>query len=684
MSSKPSRFYVFGAFRLGANERELIREGLPVPVPPKAMDVLLILIESAGQVIERTELINRVWPDSDGADGSLAVTISTLRKTLGDRPDGGLYIETLPRQGYRFAASVTKSGENSIPAGSPVVVPREKSAPVGEEIAGQSGVTEAGSIGVVGIVSEKPDVDISDGARPRAEQRSGARPVVTPAQKQDLLSLVTRKRIVAAAVAIAILALLIGYWVSVRRTTEQRVPVRRLAILPFTNLKPDDQTDFLGSSLADATSARLRSFSSLIVRPSSYVEKYRGVDVDPRKVADELDVEMLMTGTFLRDGNSLRVSVQLIDVNKGEIISKFPFETKYEKLATVEDQVARYIIDRLKLNLSPAEAEILQGQTTADPRAYEYFLRGIDMYSRSEFLATVPLLEKAVEIDPNFAIAWAHLGRAYTACASFNLRGRDFQLKAQAAYEQALALNHDMIEATVFMANLLTDSNRVEQAVPMLRKLLQSNPNIAEARWELSYAYRFAGMLRESIEESTRARAIDPNVKRTSSAPNAYLYIGEYETFLTKLPKDDGAAFVLFYRGMGNYYLRHIEQAAADFDRAYEMDPQLYARIGKALSYAIKNQEDVAIEVLRDVEREIEEKGVGDSEAIYKVAQAYAVLGEKAPALRVLRRSIETGFFCYDYFKSDPLLETLRAEPEFNSLLEIARTRHESFQRAFF
>jgi tetratricopeptide (TPR) repeat protein len=353
-------------------------------------------------------------------------------------------------------------------------------------------------------------------------------------------------------------------------------------------------------------------------------------------------------------------------------------------LVTVQDQVAHYIIERLKLHLSPAEAELLKGQTTEDPRAYEYFLRGIDMYSRSEFLATVPLLEKAVELDPNFAIAWAHLGRAYTACASFNLRGRDFQLKAQAAYEQALALNPDLIEATVFMANLLTDSNRVEQAVPILRKLLQANPNIAEARWELGYAYRFAGMLNESIQECERARAIDPNVKQTSSAPNAYLYIGEYEKFLSSLPKEDGPAFLIFYRGMGNYYLKRFEQAATDFDRAYEMDPQLYTRIGKTLSYAIKNQKDVALEVLRDVEREIEQKGVGDSEAVYKVAQAYAVLGEKGSALRVLRRSIETGFFCYSYLKGDPVLESLRAKPEWNSLLDIARNRHENFQRAFF
>jgi DNA-binding winged helix-turn-helix (wHTH) protein/TolB-like protein len=679
MSMEPSRHYMFGAFRLDRAERQLSREGAAVPIASKAMDVLLILVENAGQVIERAELIKRVWPDSDGADGSLAVTVSGLRKTLGDRADGGPYIETVPRQGYRFAASVTAPLETAMSPGPVIGIghrPGFESGERGDETSG--GFRASTTIDAVEALDVSGDLVAARDKQNKSEVNSaGARGL------HFLHWLAAHKKMVVTfGLVLAVAG--IGYRVWVWRAAGQRVPVRRLAILPFRNLKPDDQTEFLGSSLADATTTRLRSFSSLIVRPSCYVEKYRGVDVDPKKVAEELDVDTLMTGTFLKEGNSLRVTVQLIDVNKGEILSRFPFETKYDKLATIQDQVAHNIIERLQLNLSPAEADQLRRQTTDDQRAYEYFLHGTDMYSRNEFLAAVPLLEKAVEFDPNFAIAWAHLGRAYTASASFNLRGRELQLKAQAAYEQALALNNDMMEATVFMANLLTDSNRVEQAVPMLRKLLRANPNIAEARWELGYAYRFAGMLNESIGECERARAIDPNVKRTSSAPNAYLYIGEYEKFLSSLPKEEGAAFVVFYRGMANYYLKRFEQAAAEFDRAYEMDPQLYARIGKALSYAIKNQKSVALEVLRDIEREIEQKGVGDSEAIYKVAQVYAVLGEKGSALRVLRRSVETGFFCYDYFKNDPVLETLRAEPELNSLLEIARNRHESFQRAFF
>ena len=107
MPVNPSNLYVFGAFRLNRADRQLVREGTVVPLASKAMDVLLILVENSGRVIERAELLKRVWPDSEGADGSLAVTVSALRKTLGDRPDGGPFIETVPRQGYRFAAGVT-------------------------------------------------------------------------------------------------------------------------------------------------------------------------------------------------------------------------------------------------------------------------------------------------------------------------------------------------------------------------------------------------------------------------------------------------------------------------------------------------------------------------------------------------------------------------------------------------
>ena len=169
------------------------------------------------------------------------------------------------------------------------------------------------------------------------------------------------------------------------------------------------------------------------------------------------------------------------------------------------------------------------------------------------------MLEKATALEPNYAPAWAQLGRAYTTNASLQFGGREQYGKAQAAYEKAIALNPALVEPRIYMANLLTDTGRVEQAVPLLRSVLQDSPNNAEAHWELGYAYRFAGMLKESVEECEKARQNNPQVKISSSAINGYLYLGEYEKFLQSLPAND-SAYILFYRGLAEYYLNHRER----------------------------------------------------------------------------------------------------------------------------
>src|SRR6202034_1641131 len=183
--------------------------------------------------------------------------------------------------------------------------------------------------------------------------------------------------------------------------------------------------------------------------------------------------------------------------------------------------------------------------------------------------------------EPKYAPAWAHLGRAYTTEASLQFGGREDYGKAQAAYEKAIALNPSLVEPRIYMANLLTDTGRVEQAVPLLRSVLQDSPNNAEAHWELGYAYRFGGMLEESVAECEQARQNNPQVKINSSALNAYLYLGEYEKFMQSLPTNN-SIYILFYRGFGEYYLNNRDEAAKDFDRAFEMESSLLpADVGK-------------------------------------------------------------------------------------------------------
>jgi tetratricopeptide (TPR) repeat protein len=192
-------------------------------------------------------------------------------------------------------------------------------------------------------------------------------------------------------------------------------------------------------------------------------------------------------------------------------------------------------------------------------------------------------------------------------------------------------------------------------------------------------------MLSESVSECERARQLDPGVKLNSSTPNGYLYLGRYDQFLQSLPKTEDAALIVFYHGLGEYYKKNSEQAKTNFDHAYELDRTLLqAEVGKALSLEIQQQNSEAIETLRALEAKINEHGVVDPEAMYKIAQAYASIGDKASALRVLRHSIENGFFPYPYFATDPLLDSLRSEREFSKLMDAARQRHEEFKSRFF
>lgn len=459
---------------------------------------------------------------------------------------------------------------------------------------------------------------------------------------------------------------------------------RSLAVLPFRNMRQDPETDFLGFSLADEIITKLSYVNALTIRPSSSIDKYRNQVIDAKKVARDLNVDTLLTGSFLRDGDDLRITAQLIDVKPDKILWREVIDMKYDKLLEVQDRVAQQIIKELELNLTPAETANLKPEKPISTSAYENYLRGIDLYSLNEFSAAIEMLQRSTEIAPNYAPAWAHLGRAYTTNASLQFGGREDYVKAQAAYEKAIALNPALVEPRVYMANLLTDTGRVEQAVPLLRSALRDSPNNAEAHWELGYAYRFAGMLKESVAECEKARQNNPQVKLNSSAMNSYLYLGQYDKFLQSLPAND-SVYIIFYRGFGEYYLNNNDQAAADFDRAFARDSSLLpAMVGKALSYSIKHDNARGLKLLQQTEDKIEERGVSDPEGIYKVAQAYAVLGDKTSALHMLRHSIGGGFFCYPYFERDPLLQSLRGETEFRSLMNQAQQRHEQFKTAFF
>ena len=374
---------------------------------------------------------------------------------------------------------------------------------------------------------------------------------------------------------------------------------------------------------------------------------YRNQEVDPRTAGSALRVDTLLTGSYIREGDNLRIT--RATGGCGKDLTKLWSDTidmRYDNLLAVNDRVASKIISGLELNLTPSQIEVLKLDNPTNRAAYEDYLRGVDRYAMNDFKSSIELLEKSTALDPTYSPAWTNLGRAYEANGNLQFGGREQYRKARDSFQKALSLNPAAVEPRVYMANLLTDTGQVEDAVPLLRDALKGNPNSALAHWELGYAYRFGGLLEDSARECELARRIDPSVKIYSSAINAYFYMGHYDQWLA-VP-DNNAAYILFYRGMGELYKGDTAHALTHFDLAYDLDPALLqADVGKAMSSQIRHENATGIQLLREVESKILDRGVTDPEGIYKVAQAYAMLGDKPSAMRLFRQTILGGFFCY-------------------------------------
>jgi tetratricopeptide (TPR) repeat protein len=319
--------------------------------------------------------------------------------------------------------------------------------------------------------------------------------------------------------------------------------------------------------------------------------------------------------------------------------------------------------------------------------AYQYFLRGVDAWERHDLRAAIQWQEKTVKLDPDFAPALAHLAFDYISYCYQQSAYADPVPIDLGYIEKGLALYQKALDADAASPAILSlgglylvELGRLDQAVTLLRRALKLNPNYAEGHLWLSQAYRYGGMLQQSQTEAELALRLDPSIREYSTV-NAYLYLGEYDKFLRSMPRTQVGARILFYRGLARYCNRDLRQAENEFDRAYQLQPTLaHAQYGRAIKSGIAGSPQEGLARLRRLEQDYQP----DGEMLYKMAQAYAVLGDEKSGLRLLRRSIENNFFCYRYFVRDPLLDSLRGAPEYATLMEDARTRHETFRQKFF
>jgi DNA-binding winged helix-turn-helix (wHTH) protein/tetratricopeptide (TPR) repeat protein len=450
-------------------------------------------------------------------------------------------------------------------------------------------------------------------------------------------------------------------------------PVKRLIVLPFWNLRPDPQTDFLAFSLPDALTTSLSSLKSLVVRSSLAASKYAGGVPELKTIAAEAEVDLILTGTLLSVGDEIRATAQLTEAVSGTLLWSHSTQGSLSNVFQLQDELTDRVVNSLALPLSANEQRILRLDVPGDSKAYEYYLRGNQLSNDpKQWAAARELYLRCVESDPCYAPAWAKLGRIHHVMAKYLPSGaREGLDRAEAAFRQALDLNPDLALAHKSYAQLEVDRGRAADA---MARLLPNARGAADSELfaGLISPLRYCGLLGASGAAHARASALDPKLR--TSVPHTWFLQHDYRK-LAALRVEEApyiVAIALLETGRGNEALpplRGIEEKVKTRIRDFAM----------AARTMIEGDADASVEAVQRVAM----SEFSDPEGLFYLTRHLAKLGQANAALALLERVVDGGFFCYPAMERDPWLDSLRPNAQFASLLEKAAQKHHEAVREY-
>jgi DNA-binding winged helix-turn-helix (wHTH) protein/TolB-like protein/Tfp pilus assembly protein PilF len=586
----------FGAFEVNVGERVLLEGGRPVPLTPKALETLLVLLRHHGHVVSKADLLKTVWPDTFVEEGVLAQNILTLRKALGN-PD---WIENVPKRGYRFTAAV------------------------------------------------KPE---------------GTADAVASGWKGWGLGL-------GAGVALAVGGI---FWLRMHqpRPVAEAPHIRSLAVLPFQSISPEPS--YLGLGMADVLINRMGTLSEISVRPISAVRKFSDAAPDPLTAGRELGVDLVLDGNIQRDGDRVRVTVQLHRLKDGASLWSGKFDQASGDLFALEDSIAGQVADGLLLNLTVGERSRLVKRYTENGEAWQAYLRGRYFWNRRTPEAHQKAIEEfgqATRIDPRYALAYAGLADAYVLLGSNPnrlLSRTDAIAKGRAAALKSLELDGDLAEAHTSLAFILMHYDwKCAEAEKEFQRALALNPSYATAYQWHALNLLVTGHPDDAVKELKKAEALDPlSLIIGADLAEMYNYVGrsreaegEARRVLELDPTFLQARCWLAYALTAE---RRYDEAAAGLDGGEMVDDGYrLATLGYVYASAGRRAEARgALERLIRLAR-------GDYGLAFNVATVYASMGDMERALPWL----ETAFT----ERSGPLL-LLNVVPQFSGVRSDPRFR---------
>jgi len=627
MGQQDNHSYDFGRFRLKVAERVLLREGELVPLTPKVFDILVTLVENGGQVVAKDDLMKRVWPNTFVEEGNLTQNISLLRKALGEAPGGAQFIETVPRRGYRFVAETKQSWGDAEPAG--------------------------------------------NGHKEHSLETSIETPVVSTPNTTSQLARIRRTplfAVVAGLVVVGIIGLV--YFTSWGKAENS---IQSIAVLPFIDESADPDAQYINDKIAESLINSLSKLPQLRVVPRSVVAGYKGKEIDPRKVGEELNVRAVVTGRIRRHGDIINIQADLIDLQNVAQLWGQHYDHKVSDVLLVQDDISRDIFENLRVKLNVEEKKQLE--------AYRLYLKGRNAWNKrtSDALQeAIDFFNQAIAIDPNYGAAYAGLADCYNMLVVYGrLEPKEGFPKAKEAAQRALEIDESSAEAHSSLAFIKFrwdwDRSATEREFQTAIKL---KPAYAPAhQWYSSYLVAVE-RFDEAIAEAKRTEELEPlSFVASSHLGWIYYLAGQNDKAIEQcrkiLERDPSSFPARRYLGLAYEAKGMYSEAIAEFQTGVKLSgsPLMLALLGHA--YAVSGKTAEAKQVLSDLQQLQGQRYVSP----YTVAAIHAGLGDQDQAFKWLETAVEERDIWLMNLKVDPVFAKLRSQRKFTDILARIRLR---------
>lgn len=639
MKTIPTKlFYEFGEFRLDTEKHRLLRQGEIVALTPKAIHALTVLIQQRGNLVERDRLINSVWRDATVEPGNLDVTISRLRKALGQNDNGRKFIETVPRLGYKFVADVREVTEE-VPA----------------------------------LIIEKR----TSGRIVINEQVSLARLPVGAALAR-LLS--PKRRMVMVATAAVAMVLVFGALVVSwnRKPTVPGARVQSVAIMPLKSLSQNVSDEALSLGMADALMTSLGRINGVRVLSAGAVRRGADVQAEPVEIGRQLNVDSVLDGTLQRANGKLRVTLRLIRVSDGTQLWSGSFDEAEAEVFKLQDTMASQTAQSLKWNLSPDEQ--ISKRYTQNREAYETYLRGrffFDKRTSENYEKALSEFEKAIRLDPTYALAYA--GSADVNALQANVSNGDTRHalyeKSRASAIKALELDERLAEGHTSLGWIkrVHDWNWTESE-HYFKRALELNPNNVNARQWYAFLLTTVGRTDEAMIHIEKARELAP---LSGIVLSNYFVVRQHRRDNWALPALAAQIATLdpswetHYRlsclahlRTGNY--QNLIELGESFQASRENEPlPIYLAALLAIAYHKTGRPEKAAGLIAYLAENAKTK----SFAAYQLATVYAEIGRKNEAITFLQAAFNAHDDRMVWLKVEPSFDTLRDDQRFKELM---------------